>query len=460
MTVTFYKDFKKKKNSTKRPTGGTSFNAKLKQPTSMKSPILVIASTDFDYNYASFGGRYYYIHDVVSVNNSMSEYHLTLDVLATYKDDIGASSNYVLRSSALSDGEVIDTFYPTVPKAERVETLITGNIWTKITPFTGSYIVGIASGLSGASNGISYYKMSANQFASLRDFMFNSAWLSADEITEELQKQLVNPLQYITSIMYMPFEVSTAGIEVNVKFGWWESTVSGELLSNTDRTRTIIGSVTVPRHPQSATRGNFLNGSPFSEHVLNLYNWCNIPINSNYFMTSATTTLEIFITTDIFTGVGELRITDSNARILYKSSVQVGLTVPLNYTQTNYVDGAIQFIKSATQMSAAAINGDIINTITGVGGICDAVSNAMPTLIGKGTECSTACYSVEPTLVSTFYTLVDEDNVSNGRPLCKVKTINTLSGYIKCANAKVESSADFEEQLTIIYYMNGGFFYE
>ena len=56
--------------------------------------------------------------------------------------------------------------------------------------------------------------------------------------------------------------------------------------------------------------------------------------------------------------------------------------------------------------------------------------------------------------------LVDEDNENRGRPLCKVRTINTLSGYILVTDADIEIAAMEAEQQEIRSYMEGGFFYE
>ena len=54
----------------------------------------------------------------------------------------------------------------------------------------------------------------------------------------------------------------------------------------------------------------------------------------------------------------------------------------------------------------------------------------------------------------------DENLTEAGRPLCKVKQINTLSGYILCqlADAQIPGTAD--EAVKINGYLNGGFFYE
>ena len=56
--------------------------------------------------------------------------------------------------------------------------------------------------------------------------------------------------------------------------------------------------------------------------------------------------------------------------------------------------------------------------------------------------------------------LVDEDNIDLGRPLMSTRTINTLSGYIKCADAHFDASCFGQEKDMVNEFMNNGFFYE
>ena len=57
--------------------------------------------------------------------------------------------------------------------------------------------------------------------------------------------------------------------------------------------------------------------------------------------------------------------------------------------------------------------------------------------------------------------LVDENLADFGRPIFATKTINTLSGYIKCAEAHPAIDSAFSSELKQIEsYMLGGFFWE
>jgi hypothetical protein len=89
--------FSKKKNSTKQPTGAaTTKTVRLKEGTSLESPVFVLDGAVHGYNYAQFGGVYYFVDDVVIAKNAITELHCSRDLLATFKSEIQASTLYVL----------------------------------------------------------------------------------------------------------------------------------------------------------------------------------------------------------------------------------------------------------------------------------------------------------------------------------------------------------------------------
>ena len=106
-TITAYTGFSKRKNSTKQPTGGTQITATLKDDVSMVQPVFIVQGNTFTYNYIQFAGRYYFVDDVVSLRNNLTEIHCNIDVLATYKAAIQASSQFVLYYSHVNT-EIVD----------------------------------------------------------------------------------------------------------------------------------------------------------------------------------------------------------------------------------------------------------------------------------------------------------------------------------------------------------------
>lgn len=113
MSTISFGSISKRRNSTKQPGSlSDSRNCKLKETTSIDAPTFIISGDDFDYNYAKWGGRYYFITDVRSVHNGLTEIDCVLDPLATYKAEILASTQFVAYSSNMSSIWLPDTRIP------------------------------------------------------------------------------------------------------------------------------------------------------------------------------------------------------------------------------------------------------------------------------------------------------------------------------------------------------------
>lgn len=107
----------KRKNSTLQPTLIASFDVLLKTPTSLHTPTFTINAATFDYNYLKWGDRYYFVTDVTSRNNNLWEVSAVVDVLATFKADILASTQFVSYSSLSGGTWLADTRIPIMKNA-------------------------------------------------------------------------------------------------------------------------------------------------------------------------------------------------------------------------------------------------------------------------------------------------------------------------------------------------------
>ena len=145
-TVNFY-NFSKRENSTKRPAGnGNQFSCNIKMPSGVLNPVIELSTTTnmTQYNYckiAHFQDRYYFVSDWVS-DHGLWIAHLKVDVLATYKTDILASTQYVLRSASKSNLTIPDAIYPVSTQKTLVNTSVRNPM--KINPLTQDfdYILG------------------------------------------------------------------------------------------------------------------------------------------------------------------------------------------------------------------------------------------------------------------------------------------------------------------------------
>ena len=101
----------KRKNSTLQPSLSASFDVLLKTPTSLHAPTFTISAASFPYNYLKWDDRYYFVTDVTAKNNSLFEVSAVVDVLATFKSYILATTAYVLYDS-VSNTELPDNRLP------------------------------------------------------------------------------------------------------------------------------------------------------------------------------------------------------------------------------------------------------------------------------------------------------------------------------------------------------------
>lgn len=97
------------------------------------------------------------------------------------------------------------------------------------------------------------------------------------------------------------------------------------------------------------------------------------------------------------------------------------------------------------------------NAISALG---DAISNPVGQLQTSGTNGSIAQYTVHPYFVQKWRIVADDDNTQKGRPLCQVKTLNTLSGFIMIDTPDISLPCMEPERQQIASFMTGGFFFE
>lgn len=473
MQITCYSNFSKKPNSTKQPTGsGTVVTCALKKPTSIIHPVFELQGSVTTYNYIQWGSRYYFIDDVILTHNNYTEYHCSIDVLASWKTEIGSSSEYVVRSYTNYDGLLPDFLYPVTAgytynnDAVDLTTGIvpdpTGTLTASWDNSSGTYVVGIA-GDSPASGSIGYYAMTAGDFSDLLHELFATTLVldtNATDIAEATQKQLLNPFQYIVSCNWFPFAISTSYGKSAIKIGWWTAqTAQGYILTRAMRSIEMSNGVDLTAHPDAATRGGYLNNNPFTRRTLYAWTFGQIPLNAMDYIRGRH--INVTIDIDLFTGNARLDVTalDTNSvsALVARQYAQMCAPVQISQVSQDIIGGVSTAI--TTGAAAALIPGGL-GFLGLASGINSAVHSVMPQVQTKGTTGSNIDFTGTPRVVSQYAYQAAMDDVHNGRPLCMTKTINTLSGYVKTENAEVDIPATQTEREAIASMMDSGFYYE
>ena len=278
-------------------------------------------------------------------------------------------------------------------------------------------------------------------------------------MSEGLYKSLFNPFQYIVSCTAFPFALeSFAGSSVhtaNIKVGYWDPGISAVVVEAIAQ-KTYI-TATIPNHPQIA-RGAYLNRAPYTKLTLYAAPFGVIPVDPDVLSIGNYLRCPVFI--DNITGVATLRVAISVSssslsenRIVSERTAQIGVPIQLAQLLPDYVGTISAGAGALSSLLTGNIGGLVSNALS-------AVSCSMPAVSTNGANGSFIAVHPQPTLIVEHYPLTNEDNTEFGRPLCDTRSINSLSGYIKCTETDHAFGCTEYERTKICAYMKNGFFYE
>ena len=481
--------FTKRENSTKVPTAAqiassASFSCLLLDDTSLINPTfkLDIATNPIGYNYCyvSDFGRYYFIDDISSHQNF---WYISChcDVLASFKTPILSGSHYVLRSASSYDEYISDTAY--IAKVGQ-----TGDFQSFTNPFsyssghsyvwciTGDVTNGVYTDTQIGSN--VYYWMDDLECYSFIDYLLDVSQWSGIQTTEysyNMQKALLNPIQYVNSVIMLPFS-KDASLATNndVQFGYYTIPITG---TGVDIKRVTQGTmihtdsvdISIPKHPQAATYGKYMNGAPYTDYQLFLGPFGTIQLDPASLIDQTYVTLTC--NTEVSTGKCQIFVRGKTSNVMiYTGTAQVGVPVTVSELTRDMLGEVQNNLNQGWSTAAAMSNivtgglgaaGGTMNAVQQIGGMAfDAVRMKYPTCQGGGTNGSflslhSTCY-----LNGTFYTCTDRNTAELGRPLHQTKTLSTLSGFCLCQGADVQIGALADEEVKINGYLNSGFFIE
>lgn len=560
--------YSKRVNSTANPgtgaiTGTIYTQIELKDVTNLYTPSLIFKTgnwtasgsiknpMEYNYCYIPDFNRFYFIRTWSWILGRW-ECSLEIDVLGSHKAAIGNTTAYVLRSASEYDANVIDTKYPT--KGDCISISQTqSSIWhtnlNSTTPTDGFYVIGIVNNDSSSLGAVSYYAMSG---AALRDFMAklyaSPSWMNITDasISNDLQKLLTNPIQYVISCMYFPLSLSLAGLSgiTTIPIGWWSIDLTSPYvfykLTNSKLQHDSSLELPIPKHPAATGALTWLQNSPFSQYQLEFYPFGVFPIDSAKLL--GYDKLRCEIKTDLVTGCGTLRLIRKKDSSNYTGtlfSITTQIAIPISMAQmsvdlsrlknvstwalsaglgiandtaaaselvnatANLIDTAVPDIpQTEPQRKTPGWAGAFIDTIknhtgTGAGIGAGAIANAVQQFpeykenvgaafksflasagkvasnIGNavlassgtchmtGSTGTIAQYYYDQILTLFYFEIVPQDPVHYGYPLAASRKINTLSGFILCANeGDLSVAATTWERQAIAAAMKEGFYYE
>ena len=464
MNVTFYSGFSKRRNSTKRPTGGTTKSVVLKENTSLMRPAFVVSSVTWTWNYCTAWQNYYYITDIVAEANGLFRVECELDVMATFKDSIGAYTTLISRAASDQNYDVIDNMYPSMTRPITKRVAISNPGLYSTSRAAGCYVVGVVGG-----NGQEFFVLTPNEFFQflsvlmppLTGYTLND-WLDA-QITQAPAGGLASILQNIVLLKWLPLNYSLIASKLDRVTSCMIGNfiVSGVSLGRLygDTTAQILSTaITFPDRDDNGARGRWLYTAPFANYSVYIPPFGLISIDSSY-ITSAGRQLVADIMAEYISGTVTLRLYYSTS---YSGPKMIGV-YNANISQDLKAGGSGANMISAISGAIGAI-GAIATENYGAlaASIASAGTSMLPqsSVVGGGVSGPTPDLGAVWYAYATYFEPIEENRTELGRPLAEVKTISSLSGFVQCANAQLALAGHEEEMVKVNGILNSGFFYE
>lgn len=453
MNAYFYK-FAKKINSTKRPSSSDSYTTKqvvLKEDTTLMNPIFRLTGVDWEWSLAYWNGYYYFIDDIVARNNNIYEVHCTMDVLGSYRGEIGSMTTFIERSASHYDSMVNDELLSSTQDIISMSAVTTNS---KLDP-SGLFQI-IVSGVTGAN---------AYIFRTLRDvsLFYNNYSYTADTnnftlqgMMQQVGLSMVDVASHSTPIMWLPLNFSAeagAGGSVQPSVGFFTFTDLQAQFINASMSKDVVSTaLTFPTNVYS----DFRKAHPgFSRYSLYLPGVGLVDINS---LDGAEEDLIVDRYLDCANGSVSYRIRHGGGQgcTVATFNGQLGIQIPCGSDSidvgsllTNTVGGVV----SVTSGNAAGAIGSLV-------GVASAVTSPQSCIVGGVGNKSVVSNGVHYIVSLTNYGSKSFPTDQAGRPYYTNNQISNLSGFVKCGNASFDSACLEPIKEQINNYLNSGFYYE
>lgn len=445
-------NFSKKANSTKVPASDTAteLNVTLKENVSLYSPSFILSTEPNQFNYCQLDDKYYYINDYVYVGRNTFIINCTLDVLASYKSDILNTKAFVLYSSSNYDSSIPD--HRLSQKAEctylkNTKDLTTADNLYKMNSGAGYFAVSYIGQPPYEMEPSTILGLDFNNFRSLAAAI-NSKSIAEFFATGYMNKLLNNASQAITSVKFIPIAMHQRDLEKST----YQVVLGGNCAISAYgyELGTIQYSCVIPI-PWQFT--DFRNRSQYTTLMMNLPGVGVVPLNPDNYIGFDNITVRALVSEK--TGVITYDISGLE-RYQCDISRNVHISTGSNPGLMSLLSGVTSTAYGIATGNYAGAVGSAFNAIGSSfghqGGSVGGATGNTGYLINNQVTLESCCHgtTIEPSAMAEKY----------GRPLNKVVTLSTLSGYCQTTDASVEINASNEIIEEINNLLNGGVYIE
>lgn len=442
MEITLF-NFNKRINSTKIPVStGKNINVNLKDGTSIYSPSFIINDFDANYNYLKWDNRYYYITDVQLLRLGIYNIICTIDVLATYRNEIFNTTAFVDYAYSNYNPDIIDhrlTINPDVSYHINSALLLTDG-----DSAAGSYIVNyVTDNATYGATGLLWTNKTG--VGMLAESLTNTEFFNL----ENLEKQFNNVYQALLGCKYVPFNwFDGSGPARAFRLGSYQTTVIGQVVSENIKYTVNVG---IPWQ-----YSDFRNLHPYTSLLVYLPGYGFVDVNPTDVYGKTTLNVELII--DGATGEGTYILND-----FFKGTCNFATSVPIGTVTANVAGVVGNTLAAGTSIMTGNIIGAIGSAVTaGISSMHRSVGN-----IGSLGSLSALFATVGSDWRNVYIIAITHDtaeqpvNVAStmGRPLQKVVRLGTINGYCQTQNAScMTNNIDMAAQINS--YLDGGVYLE
>lgn len=450
MQITLYENFAKKDNSTLRPSiGGTVIDCFLKNSTSITNPTFVLTVENFNITYVKWDDRYYFVSDIMSIKNGVIELSCSLDVLATYKEQILQTIAYIECSTSKFNSNLLDK---RIPNTGTITQSVSSSKDIETFSQSGCYCLTIIG--SGGSN-------TEQRFVTrqgLNNLSDNISQLTDEDVINSLVLKFGSVFGTITGCTFLPFSLPSGTHEL-IKIGDFttgtDSIVASSLVSLETKTIAIPWIYTNPRR---------------MTETLNIYLPCvgNVPLDSSQFLND--TTLTIYCLFDYVTG--ELIYLLTNGKMFLKYNTQCGTPIQFAFNSQSRTSGVLSTIFekvkewSDSGLDLSNIGADILSTRNeNLIKTFSRIGTSYNVIGSNGSFANGILASSRNNIVissSAFGFSTTQENIRSikGSPFMSVSSLSDIKGFCKCNGASASVACEESERNKINNYINTGFFIE
>lgn len=477
----------KEVNSTYKPSiiESNFLEVRLKDRTSLLTPTFEIYNTDItglsevNYVVAKDFNRCYWITNITFTSNNTAELECKEDVLATYRDQILNSTQFVMRSESEYSNAYTDPILPMQAFVEERYSIQTIEEFKK-----GFFVLGVGGGES--LLGTNFYVMDAIMLGIFVKYIFNADNF-AELIDNKVSKMFFNPMEYISTCIYFPYEfvADSEGIwntdKIKLGFYEWEVPVSiGSYCKKIPNPTVTIDKVyeyqlsVIHKYDD----GNFRNFAPYASYKAFLPFRGTIDLPNG--IVGNTETIGFKTVCDLTSGKAFTDIyfmESGEKRFLQREEYQIGVQIPITFIDNSPTGQVISGFSGAlekayetgvnaeggTLESLKAYGGSLLDSLSeGVENAVGVVTSGSNILSGGGMKLSVGgvgegVYNNQIFMITLQQSTPTLPLNTFGAPLMQPRKLSSLSGYIEVANPEIMiNTATQTELLTIINFMKGG----